>query len=121
MIEIVAAFCVAGANEGSPAEIIDGFLEGYNAHDVNALSGWVSEDARSGYWDEFMSGAVALRNYETIVFPRFPEVRREVRDRLAQGDLVAQTEMLTGFEEPELVLSVYRVKDGCIVEMSTNK
>ena len=120
MIELAAAFCLAGSTNSQPTAIVDDFVAAYNAHDIGALKKVVAADARFGN-SQVVSGEVALRNYETIVFPRYPEARLEMQDRLAVGDLVAQTETLTGFEEPETGLSVYRVKDGCIVEMSINQ
>ena len=119
MIELAAAFCITGATS-EPTKVVDAFVAAYNAHDVPALRQVVSADARFGN-GQSVSGEIALGNYESIVFARYPNVRLEIRDRLAVGDLVAQTETLTGFEEPEMGLSVYRVKDGCIVEMSINQ
>ena len=121
MIELAAAFCLANSATSQPAEVVDAFVAAYNAHDVEALKRVVSADARFGGWADSVSGAVAIGNYETIVFARYLEVRLEIADRLAIGDLVAQTEILTGFQEPETGLSVYRVKDGCIIEMSINQ
>lgn len=121
MIEVAVAFCLAGAANGQPPEVVDAFVAAYNARDIGALRRVVSADARFGNAGRSVSGETAITNYETTVFVQYPDVRLETRERLAVGDLVAQTELLTGIGEPEVGLSVYRVTDGCIVEMSINQ
>lgn len=121
MIELFVDFCVPGEQGRDAVETVSEYVEAYNAHDLSRVRGIFIRDARIGNGDSPLTGEQLLTNYETIVFPRFPGARITLEERLAAGDMVAQTETVTGVYEPETGLSVYRVDRGCIIEMSINR
>lgn len=123
MIELLMAepaFCVP-AETRDPVAVVDEFLAAYNAHDLGRLRQVVAADATFGSPDNRVAGQQVLTNYETVVFVRYPKVRLVLEERLAADDVVAQMESTEGLWEPDRGLTVYRVKGGCIIEMSISR
>lgn len=114
------AFCIpltTGQIPPAPA-VVDAFVEAYNAHDIDTLRQLVTEDAEMGAPGALVSGAQVLAGYDETVFQKFPGIAIRVEQRIEAGDMVAQTETITGMGETTVGLTVYRVDRGCIVSMS---
>ncbi|MDP1736062.1 MAG: nuclear transport factor 2 family protein [Caulobacter sp.] len=106
-----------------PSAVIDAFITAYNEHDMDTLRQLVAADARMGPADqsEMIDGRTVIGLYETSLFKRFPTVSIKVVQQISAGDMVAQTESISGVGEDSVVLSAYRIDRGCIVSMSYSK
>ncbi|HEV2082974.1 MAG TPA: nuclear transport factor 2 family protein [Brevundimonas sp.] len=114
--------CEPGAVARTAAEAVDAFMAAYNARDLAAAEAVISPGARIGLGAGLqMTGADLIGNYRTHIFLTEPAYVMRPLQQLAVGDTVAQTEAFTGGPQGTFTgLTVYRVKDGCIVEMSVN-
>jgi|EndMetStandDraft_4_1072995.scaffolds.fasta_scaffold1024584_1 hypothetical protein len=116
-------FCIpltTGQIPPAPA-VVDAFVEAYNAHDIDTLRQFITEDAEMGAPGELVTGAQVLAGYDETVFRKFPSIAIRVEQRVQAGDMVAQTETITGMGEAAVGLTVYRVDRGCIVSMSISR
>jgi hypothetical protein len=103
--------CEPGAVTRTPVEAVDAFVAAYNARDLRVFDGQGD-----------LTGAQVIANYRTRIFVIEPPYVMRPLQRLAAGDMVAQTEAYTGGELGTFDgLTVYRVEGGCIVEMSVNR
>ena len=122
LVASAAGFCVPTAGAPGAVAVVDAYLQAYNRHDLKGIRRVIAADTKMGNPGHPLTGAEVVGRYETIVFKRFPKVKVEWLNRLSAGDLVAQTERVTGISaKAETGLSVYRVRRGCIVEMSINQ
>jgi len=116
------AVCVPGAVPRTPLETVDAFTAAYNARDLTAVESIVSPTARVSDGARVLSGTDLIANYRTRVFTVEPAYVSRPLQQLTAGDMVAQTEALTGGATGAFTgLTVYRVDQGCIVEMSVNR
>ncbi|MDQ0462984.1 hypothetical protein QO010_000732 [Caulobacter ginsengisoli] len=100
--------------------VVDAFVQAYNRQDAKGIAAVVSQDAVILRGDQRLDGDELARNYRDNLFTMPSPYRFKVKNRLAQDNIVAETEFYTGGEEgepPETILSVYEVKGGCIVRI----
>lgn len=118
----VLTVCEPGAVARTPVEAVDAFVAAYNARDVTAVSAVLSSQARVFDGQGDLTGAQVIANYGARIFVIDPPYVMRPLQRMAAGDMVAQTEAYTGGELGTFEgLTVYRVEGGCIVEMSVNR
>lgn len=119
----VLAFCIP-MSEGAPAprDVVAAYIAANNRQDIAAVARVIAADAQFGNPGEVDSGEVVVGRYRDIVYKDFPKAHTEPLDQLAYGDLVAQTERVTGIgPESETGMTVYRVVRGCIVGMTISR
>lgn len=101
--------------------VIDAFVEAYNLRDAKAFAGLIASDAVIVRGDLHLRGDQWVANYRDFVFAPKPRLRMIVKTRLAQDDMVAQSEVYSSEGLPDqTMLAVYRVEHGCIVGMSAS-
>jgi hypothetical protein len=121
-LSLSIAVCVPGAVARTPLETVDAFTAAYNARDLTAVEAVVAPAARVSDGARVLSGTELIANYRTRVFTVEPAYVSRTLQQLTAGDMVAQTEALTGGAAGAFTgLTVYRVERGCIVEMSVNR
>jgi hypothetical protein len=114
--------CEPGAVTRTPVEAVDAFVAAYNARELEAVGAVLAPQARVFDGQGDLTGAQVIANYRTRIFVIEPPYVMRPLQRLAAGDMVAQTEAYTGGELGTFDgLTVYRVEGGCIVEMSVNR
>jgi hypothetical protein len=106
-----------------PVQIVQEFIDAFNARDVDRVVGCFSADAvmQSEPGTVFARGAEAIRAHFSGFLPQSPNVHSEIRSRIHVGSWVVQEEHVTGLvlEEPVPEFSIpsaYRVEDGKIVK-----
>lgn len=113
------AFCIPISGDAPPAKaVVEAFVEAYNRHDAERVAQLFTAEAVINGGGEESSAEIVVGRYQSIVFPNYPTVNIRVVDQLVTGDMVAQTELLTGVGEEVTGLSAYRVTGGCIVSMT---
>lgn len=118
----VLTVCEPGAVARTPVETVDAFVTAYNARDADAVGAVLSPQARVFDGQGGLTGAQVVSNYRTRIFVTDPPYVMRPLQRMAVGDMVAQTEAYTGGEPGTFEgLTIYRVEGGCIVEMSVNR
>ena len=121
-IRLALAVCVPGQVARTPVETVDAFTAAYNARDLAAVEAVVAPTARVSDGARVLTGTDLIVSYRTGVFTVEPPYVTRPLQQLTAGDLVAQTEALTGGAAGAFTgLTVYRVDGGCIVEMSVNR
>jgi hypothetical protein len=118
----VLSVCEPGVVARTSVEAVDAFVAAYNARDVAGVGAVLAPQARVLDGQGDLTGAQVIANYRTRVFVTQPPYVMRPLQRMAAGDMVAQTEAYTGGELGTFTgLTVYRVEGGCIVEMSVNR
>ncbi|WP_271068458.1 nuclear transport factor 2 family protein [Caulobacter sp. NIBR1757] len=108
-------------SEGAPAprDVVAAYIEAHNRQDIAAVARLIAANARFGISDEIDSGEVVVGRYRDIVYKNFPKAHTEPLDQLTYGDMVAQTERVTGIgPDGEIGMTVYRVVRGCIIDLT---
>jgi hypothetical protein len=101
-----------------PSAVVDAFVQAYNRQDAKAIAALVTQDAVIARGDSQLDGDELAKNYRDNLFTLAKPFRIKVTSRMAQGDLVADTEVYAGNNQPtETMVSVYQVKNGCIVRI----
>jgi hypothetical protein len=105
-----------------PASIVvDAWAEAYNAGDAKGIAALITSEAVIVRGDQQLRGDQLVKNYRDNLFTLVPLNRVRVMNRLAQDDMVAQTEFYTRQgDDDETMLGVYTVRHGCIVGMSAS-
>jgi uncharacterized protein (TIGR02246 family) len=106
----------------SPIEVVSAQVDAYNARDLETFLGFYRPDAmiEDGTGQVLMSGHDAMRAFYGQIFRQSPDLRCEIRNRIAVGPYVADEEAISGlhFEGFPTELhagALYRVEDGQIV------
>ena len=106
-----------------PVQVVQTFIDAFNARDVDRVVGCFSADAvgQSDAGTVFAQGEEALRAHFGGFLPQSPNVHVEIPSRMHVGSWVVQEEHVTGLvlEEPVPefhIISAYRVVDGKIVK-----
>jgi len=106
-----------------PTQVVQEFIDAFNARDVDRVVGYFSADAvmQDDAGTVFAQGEEAIRAHFGGFLPRSPNVHSEICSRIHVGAWVAQEEHVTGLvlgePVPEFsILSAYRVEDGKIVK-----
>lgn len=106
-----------------PEQIVQEFIDAFNARDVERVVGCFSADAvmQNDSGEVFARGEEAIRAHFGGFLPQSRNVRSEIRSRIHVGSWVAQEEHVTGLvlEEPVpefSIISGYRVEDGKITK-----
>lgn len=98
--------------------VVDAWDQAYNAGDAKGIAALITQEAVIVRGDQQLKGDELVKNYRDNLFSMTPLNQVKVVKRLAQDDLVAQTERYSREgDEPETMLSFYRVDHGCIVAM----
>jgi hypothetical protein len=98
--------------------VVDAYGEAYNRGAPEGIAALVSRDATIVRGDQTLNGEELANNFRRPEFDESPDFTMTVRDRQARDNLVTQTESYTiAGRAPELVLTVYEVKGGCIVRI----
>jgi predicted SnoaL-like aldol condensation-catalyzing enzyme len=106
----------------SASVVIDAWDAAYSAGDAKAAAALITAEAVIVRGDQQLKGDELIKNYRDNLFTMTPLNRVKVINRLAQDDLVAQTERYSREgDEPETMLSFYRVDHGCIVSMAASQ
>lgn len=102
----------------SPAELAQGQLEAYNAHDLERFLGFYAEEVVGYVFPDqpLFEGKAAMRaRYAQIVFPG-STVHAVVPQRIVQGNRVIDHETVSGhplFGESRVTV-IYEAEDGLI-------
>jgi hypothetical protein len=105
-------------------EVLNAFFETFNAHDVEAMVEWVSDDVRIIYVTENGDGsevnggdnlAQSMREY----FVALPSAQSEILSVMVDGDHLAVREraswtVANGEPKSQTALSVYQIRNGVI-------
>jgi len=120
---VMAAVVASCAPNGdAPEQVVDAYLEAYNAADLRGVARTFAPGAIVPTPRGDLTINEVLRNYEANLFGHVPDLRTSVDQRLARGDTVAEMESTTGINDETFVgLTVYRVSQGCIISMSTSE
>ena len=105
-----------------PVQVVQDFIDAFNARDVDRVVGCFSADAvmQTDAGTVFAQGAEAIRAHFGGFLPHSSTVHAEIRARLHVGAWVVQEEHVSGLvlgaPVPTFdILSAYRVEDGKIV------
>jgi hypothetical protein len=106
-----------------PVQVVQEFIDAFNARDVDRVARCFHADAamQNDSGDVFARGEEAIRAHFGGFLPQSPNVHSEIRSRIHVGSWVVQEEHVTGLvlEEPVPEFSIpsaYRVEDGKIVK-----
>jgi hypothetical protein len=106
-----------------PVQVVQDFIDAFNARDVDRVVGCFSADAvmQNDAGTVFAQGEEAIRAHFGGFLPHSPTLHSEIRSRLHVGSWVVQEEHVTGLvlgePVPEFSIpSAYRVEDGKIVK-----
>jgi hypothetical protein len=106
-----------------PVQVVQEFINAFNARDVDRVVGCFSSDAvmQDEPGTVFARGDEAIRAHFGRFLPRSPNLHSEVRSRIHVGAWVVQEEhasgLVLGEPVPEFeIISAYRVEDGKIVK-----
>jgi hypothetical protein len=106
-----------------PVQVVQEFIEAFNARDVDRVVGCFSADAvmQDDSGAVFAGGEEAIRAHFGQFLPQSPNVHSEILSRIHVGSWVVQEEHVTGLvlgePVPEFsIASAYRVEDGKIVK-----
>lgn len=115
-----ATYC-SGADALDAPRAVAAFNAAYNAHDIAGIRAVISEHALFSHSSGTpMPAPVLIRDWEDRIFPESPELHFKASDQIMKHDLVAQVENFEGGDSSGEHLVVYRVEDGCIVEVHTS-
>ena len=106
-----------------PVQVVQEFIDAFNARDVDRVVGCFSADAvmQNDAGTVFAQGEEAIRAHFGRFLPPSPNLHSEILSRIHVGSWVVQEEHVTGLvlgePVPEFyILSAYRVEDGKIVK-----
>jgi uncharacterized protein (TIGR02246 family) len=106
-----------------PVQVVQEFIDAFNARDVDRVAGCFSADAvmQNDSGQVFAQGQEAIRAHFGRFLPQSVNVHSEIRSSIHVGSWVAQEEHVTGLvlQEPVpefFIISAYRVEDGKIVK-----
>jgi|SRR5947209_15766566 len=106
-----------------PVQVVQEFIDAFNAQDVDRVVGCFSADAvmQNDAGTVFAQGEEAIRAHFGGFLPQSPTVHSEISSCIHVGSWVAQEEHVTGLvlQEPVpefSIISAYRVEDGKIVK-----
>jgi hypothetical protein len=106
-----------------PVEVVQGFIDAFNARDVDRVVDCFSADAamQNEPGTIYAQGAEAIKAHFGRFLPKSPNVHAEIVSRINVGSWVVQEEHGSGLvlEEPVpdfFIISAYRVEDGKIVK-----
>ncbi len=106
-----------------PVQVVQEFIDAFNARDVDRVVGCFSADAvmQNDAGTVFAQGEEAIRAHFGGFLPHSPNLHSEIRSRIHVGSWVVQEEHVTGLvlgePVPEFYIpSAYRVEDGKIVK-----
>ncbi len=123
---IVLPLMPATAQDAPPdrSAVLSGFFDAFNAHDVDAMIEWVSDDIRIIYMTETgdsseVNVADSLAQSMRDHFAALPSAQSEILSFMVDGDHVAVRERASwtdGNGEPrhQSALSVYQIRNGVI-------
>ena len=106
-----------------PVQVVQEFIDAFNARDVDRVVGCFSADAvmQNDSGTVFAQGEEAIRAHFGGFLTQSPNLHSEILSRIHVGSWVVQEEHVTGLvlEEPVPEFSIpsaYRVEDGKIVK-----
>ena len=106
-----------------PVQVVQEFIDAFNARDVDRVVGCFSADAvmQNDSGTVFAQGEEAIRAHFGGFLPQSPSLHVEIPSRIHVGSWVVQEEHGTGLvlQEPVpefYIISAYRVEDGKIVK-----
>jgi hypothetical protein len=106
-----------------PVQVIQQFIDAFNARDVDRVVGCFSADAvvQDDAGTVFAQGEEAIRAHFGGFLTQSPNLHAEILSRIHVGSWVVQEEHTTGLVLGELVpefhiIDAYRVEDGKIVK-----
>ena len=106
-----------------PVQVVQEFIDAFNARDADRVVGCFSADAvmQNDAGTLFAQGAEAIRTHFGGFLPHSPTVHSEILSRIHVGSWVVQEEHVTGLvlgePVPEFSIpSAYRVENGKIVK-----
>ena len=106
-----------------PIQVVQDFIDTFNAQDVDRVAGCFSADAvmQDDACTIFAQGEEAIRAHFSRFLPQSPNVHSEILSRIHVGSWVVQEERGTGLvlgePVPEFsIIDAYRVEDGKIVK-----
>jgi hypothetical protein len=106
-----------------PVQVVQEFIDAFNARDVDRVVGCFSADAimQNDSGQIFAQGEEAIRAHFDGFLPKSPDVHSEILSHVHVGSWVVQEEHVTGLvlgePVPEFYIpSAYRVEDGKIVK-----
>jgi hypothetical protein len=106
-----------------PVQVVQDFIDAFNARDVDRVVGCFSADAvmQDDHGTVFAQGEEAIRTHFGRFLPQSPNVHSEIVSRIHVGSWVVQEEHVTGLvlDEPVPEFSIpsaYRVEDSKIVK-----
>ena len=99
-----------------PAQVVQEFIDAFNARDVDRVVGCFRADAvmQNDSGAVFAQGEEAIRAHFGQFLPRSPNVHSAIRARIHVGSWVAQEEHVTGLVlgEPVPDFHILRTHDG---------
>jgi len=105
----------------SPAEIVQGQLDAYNAQDLDAFCAFYAEDAVLGSYNGPVAteGLAAIRERHAKLFGEFPRNRAELQHRIVIGSNVIDHEFVTRSPGGETfhVAAIYTLAGGKIARV----
>ena len=105
----------------TPAQIVQGQLDAYNAQDLDAFCGFYADDAVLGTYggDLVTVGVGAIRERHAKLFAEFPQNQAELLYRIAVGDHVIDHEQVLRAPEGDSfqVAPVYTIAGGKIARV----
>jgi len=106
-----------------PVQVVQEFIDAFNARDVDRVVGCFSADVvmQNDPGTVFAQGEEAIRAHFGGFLPQSPNLHSEILSRIHVGSWVVQEEHVTGLvlgePVPEFYIpSAYRVEDGKIVK-----
>ena len=106
-----------------PVQVVQEFIDAFNARDVDRVVGCFSADAvmQNDQGTVFAQGEEAIRAHFGGFLTQSPNLHSEILSRIHVGSWVVQEEHVTGLvlgePVPEFyIASAYRVEDGKIVK-----
>jgi ketosteroid isomerase-like protein len=115
----------APAPGASPRAVVEAVFAAFNRHDPAAMAALYAPDAvlTSSERCHPLEGAVALQRIHTELFAAAPDIRDEVKDIVAEGDLVAvqfvSRSQTPGMEFELTIADFFEVRNGLIIRDNT--
>jgi hypothetical protein len=98
--------------------VVDRYVAAMDAQDAGVIRTLFTSDAViSLLGRQIASGQELIDTRLELTFHAMPTARREVVDRLTNGEFVADLERITMWGRSEEGLVTYQVSGGCIVRM----
>jgi hypothetical protein len=106
-----------------PVQVVQEFIDAFNARDVDRIVGCFSPDAvmHNDPGTVYARGVEEIRAHFSRFLPHSPNLHAEIRSRTHAGSWVVQEEhgsgLVLGEPVPEFdIIDAYRVEDGKIVK-----